>query len=231
MRTPHGIPHGALNEQELAWAGEHGNDYNHRSPGDEEANLHLFARIWRWRTSDVPRTILELGAGTGANVRVLERLFPAAQITAVELNREACEELQRTTARAGVVNASVLDWQPVGRFDLVLTKGLLIHIPPFELERVYRLAFEASKRWILICEYYNPIPMSVRYRGRDDLLWKRDFAGEMLALFPTLKLADYGFVYRRDPHPQDDLTWFLLEKHHEEAAAAACDDPEALNQC
>jgi hypothetical protein len=28
-----------------------------------------------------------------------------------------------------------------------------------------------------------------------------------------LRLVDYGFVYRRDPaHPQDDLTWFLLEK-------------------
>jgi spore coat polysaccharide biosynthesis protein SpsF len=28
-----------------------------------------------------------------------------------------------------------------------------------------------------------------------------------------LKLADYGFVYRRDIRfPQDDINWFLLEK-------------------
>jgi spore coat polysaccharide biosynthesis protein SpsF len=27
-------------------------------------------------------------------------------------------------------------------------------------------------------------------------------------------LIDYGFVYHRDTaHPQDDITWFLLEKH------------------
>jgi spore coat polysaccharide biosynthesis protein SpsF len=35
----------------------------------------------------------------------------------------------------------------------------------------------------------------------------------MLDAFPDLKLLDYGFVYRRDPaHPQDDVTWFLMEK-------------------
>lgn len=42
---------------------------------------------------------------------------------------------------------------------------------------------------------------------------KRDFAGEMLDWFSQLRLADYGFGYRRDPaFPQDDVTWLLLEK-------------------
>jgi hypothetical protein len=35
----------------------------------------------------------------------------------------------------------------------------------------------------------------------------------MLDAYPDLKLLDYGFVYHRDPaHPQDDVTWFLIEK-------------------
>ena len=35
----------------------------------------------------------------------------------------------------------------------------------------------------------------------------------MLDRFDDLKLADYGFVYRRDLlFPQDDINWFLLEK-------------------
>ena len=30
---------------------------------------------------------------------------------------------------------------------------------------------------------------------------------------PQLQLVDYGFDYRRDPNfPQDDITWFLMEK-------------------
>lgn len=45
------------------------------------------------------------------------------------------------------------------------------------------------------------------------VLFKRDFAGEMLEKYQDLQLVDYGFVYHGDANfPQDDLTWFLLEK-------------------
>jgi spore coat polysaccharide biosynthesis protein SpsF len=65
----------------------------------------------------------------------------------------------------------------------------------------------------LICEYYNPSPVAIPYRGHSDRLFKRDFAGEMLEMFADLKLVDYGFAYHRDPaFPQDDITWFLMEK-------------------
>jgi hypothetical protein len=31
--------------------------------------------------------------------------------------------------------------------------------------------------------------------------------------YPDLDLVDYGFVYHRDPlFPQDDMTWFLLQR-------------------
>ena len=64
----------------------------------------------------------------------------------------------------------------------------------------------------MICEYYNPTPVTVPYRGASERLFKRDFAGELMDRF-DLALVDYGFVYHRDSHfPQDDLTWFLLEK-------------------
>ena len=54
--------------------------------------------------------------------------------------------------------------------------------------------------------------MTVNYRGHDNRLFKRDFAGELIDKF-GLKLRDYGFLYHRDNYfPQDDLTWFLLEK-------------------
>jgi pseudaminic acid biosynthesis-associated methylase len=90
---------------------------------------------------------------------------------------------------------------------------VLIHINPEMLALTYRKLHEASSRWILVCEYYNPSPMAIPYRGHADRLFKRDFAGEMLDMFPDLRLADYGFAYRRDPaFPQDDITWFLMEK-------------------
>ncbi|MFM6157881.1 MAG: pseudaminic acid biosynthesis-associated methylase, partial [Sphaerospermopsis kisseleviana] len=68
--------------------------------------------------------------------------------------------------------------------------------------------------YLLIAEYYNPSPVAIPYRGHADRLFKRDFAGEVLDQHPELRLVDYGFVYRRDPNfPQDDITWFLIEKN------------------
>jgi pseudaminic acid biosynthesis-associated methylase len=81
------------------------------------------------------------------------------------------------------------------------------------IKSVYEKLFAASSKYILIGEYYNPSPVSVTYRGHSDRLFKRDFAGEMLDLYPELRLIDYGFCYKRDrSFPQDDITWFLLEK-------------------
>lgn len=209
MRTPHGLMQGQT-AQERAWSGEHGNDYNRRAPGNEEANYHLFKKAL-YQAAAIG-TILELGAGQGANIRALSRLYPSAQLAAVELNQQAAQVLGSTTKCARVINSSVLDWEPDGAWDLVLSKGLLIHIHPDELHMAYEVIHRAAQRWVLLAEYYNPTPVNVIYRDRDDLLWKRDFAGDMLGRYEDLRLVDYGFVYHRDAAPQDDITWFLLEK-------------------
>ena len=55
--------------------------------------------------------------------------------------------------------------------------------------------------------------MTLSYRGNENKLFKRDFAGEILSKFSDLRLLKYGFRYRNDPvFPLDDITWFLLEK-------------------
>ena len=54
----------------------------------------------------------------------------------------------------------------------------------------------------------------VAYRGHQDKLFKRDFAGEMLDAFQDLELVAYQSVYHRDPHfPADDVTWFLMQEN------------------
>ena len=101
----------------------------------------------------------------------------------------------------------------MGRWDLAFTRGLLIHIHPRDLPKAYDTLHQAAAKYILICEYFSPQPRMIPYRGQDNLLWARDFAGEMLDRFDDLALLDYGFVYHRDPvAPQDDVTWFLMEK-------------------
>ena len=139
-------------------------------------------------------------------------LFPHIDAHGIEINPTAAQQLRQAIPAENVYPASILDFQPTRTWDLTLIKGVLIHINPEALPTVYDKLVESCKRYLLVAEYYNPSPVAIPYRGHNDRLFKRDFAGEMLNLYPDLNLKDYGFIYHRDQFPQDDLTWFLLEK-------------------
>lgn len=197
--------------QEEFWAGDFGDEYIARNESPEllSSNLAMFAKILA--TVDVlPVQVLEIGANVGMNIRALQQLLPGAKFTGVEINEAASERLASTGCT--VVNASIADVDLTNSYDFVFTKGVLIHIAPDLLKDTYKKMYSLSNRWILVAEYYNPSPVGIPYRGHADRLFKRDFAGEMLDMFPDLVLQDYGFAYHRGIYPQDDITWFLLEK-------------------
>ncbi|MGP1717946.1 MAG: pseudaminic acid biosynthesis-associated methylase [Methylophilus sp.] len=200
-------------EQEAFWAGSFGSDYISRNQGEMllASNLKFFSNALA-RVADIG-TCIEFGANIGMNLRALKLLYPKTQLNAIEINPDAAKELSQVIGESNVFEGSIFEYPATQKFDLALIKGVLIHINPEMLSKVYQKLYDASNRYILVCEYYNPSPVSINYRGHTDRLFKRDFAGEMLDTFSDLKLIDYGFSYKRDPSfPQDDITWFLMEK-------------------
>lgn len=199
-------------EQERFWAGDFGTEYagRNRSEALQGSCTAFWSRVLS-RTRGVS-SALELGANIGLNLRSLRTLLPRAELAGVEINPSAAAEL-RDWGEAEVFEQSLLDFVPNRSWDLVFTKGVLIHLNPERLNDAYDVLYRSSARYLVVAEYYNPTPMAVPYRGNEDRLFKRDFAGELMDRFPALKLVDYGFAWRRDPvFPQDDITWFLLEK-------------------
>jgi len=200
-------------EQESFWSGEFGDEYIERNQGEASiaSNTALFSKILKLTNSI--STMIEFGANIGLNLKAIKRLLPEVELSAIEINEKAVVQLRKEIENINVYHSSILDFQPEEKRDLVLIKGVLIHINPGELQNVYELLHRSSKKYICVAEYYNPSPVEVRYRGHEGKLFKRDFAGEMMDRFPDLKLIGYGFVYHRDNNfPQDDTTWFLLEK-------------------
>jgi len=200
-------------EQEAFWAGEFGMNYINRNNSNRllASNLSFFSQALRSATNI--SSLIEFGANVGMNLRALMTLFPNIDSHAIEINAQAAKELEGLIGSDRVQCGSILDAKMDESYDVALIKGVLIHINPKDLSAVYEKLYQASRRYILIAEYYNPQPVSISYRGHENKLFKRDFAGEMLDAFDDLNLIDYGFVYHRDPlFPQDDVTWFLLEK-------------------
>jgi len=203
----------ALTEQESLWRGAFGDDYTQRNAAAAlvDSNRALFARILA--STQGVASVVQLGCNRGLNLQALHGLDPAISLSAYEINATAAQAA-RALGIAEVHHQSILDLDlgAVTPSDLAFTKGVLIHINPDRLGDVYAALNALSKRYIVVCEYYNPTPVMVPYRELNGALFKRDFAGELIDKF-DLRLVDYGFVYHRDNRfPQDDCTWFLLEK-------------------
>jgi pseudaminic acid biosynthesis-associated methylase len=201
-------------EQEAFWAGDFGNQYIGRNAGNEllASNLAFFAKALA--KAQGLGNCIEFGANIGMNLRALKLLYPKQEQYAIEINPSAATELGTIIPSGNVFQTSILNFNPDRTWDLALIKGVLIHINPDSLPQVYDTLYRAAGRYLLVCEYYNPSPVAINYRGHTDRLFKRDFCGEILDRHSDLKLIDYGFVYRRDPNfPQDDITWFLIEKY------------------
>lgn len=209
---------------EIGWQGSWGDDYHGRrcpsSEDEDERNYRLWEKallrvILPGQIRQEIESISEIGCGNGTNLRTLGRIFLGATLAGVEVNPGAVEVARAKTPGANIIEGDFLE---VGCpfADLVVTRGVLIHVPPGRIESAYGLLHWASKRWIAVVEYFNPEPVQIKRYGLGKMpggpcLWKRDFGGELLDRYP-LELVDYGFVCRRDPFPQDDVTWWLLSK-------------------
>ena len=199
--------------QESFWAGSFGTEYIGRNASNQilASNLNFFTKALK--QAGKISSCLELGANIGMNLRALQLLYPGIELKGVEINSDAAKLLGDLIGENNVYKGSIFDYSLTDTADLCLIKGVLIHINPEMLNAVYEKLYQASHRFVLVCEYYNPSPVEIPYRGHADRLFKRDFAGELLDKYSDLILVDYGFAYRRDPaFPQDDITWFLMEK-------------------
>jgi pseudaminic acid biosynthesis-associated methylase len=200
-------------EQEQFWASEFGNEYILRNIGSNllASNINMFSKILS-ATRDVSSCI-EFGANIGMNLQAIKLIKPDIEPYAIEINTEAVKLLEKVIPATNIYNGSILEYVPNRLFDFVFIKGVLIHINPNELEKVYEKLYNCCGSYLMIAEYYNPTPVSIPYRGHSEKLFKRDFAGEFMGRYPQMELLTYGFEYHGDNNfPQDDVTWFLMKK-------------------
>ena len=199
-----------------AWTGSFGEAYierNEASPELVAAKAEAWARMLAPLTAAMPRSILEVGANIGLNLRALATLTDA-ELYALEPNRRA----RRRLVEDGVVpEERVLDGTaaaialPDRAVDLVFTSTVLIHVAPDDLLDACSEIHRVSARYVLCNEYFTARPETITYRGQTDLLFKRDFGSFWLDHFDDLRMLDYGFLWRRVA-AMDSTTWWLLEK-------------------
>ena len=203
------------NEQEQFWKKTYSKEYIKKNTNFDQK---LLIKGWKeiLRRIDTPETILECGANIGRNIEALNQIFPKATKTAIEISADAVSILNQKFENLKVLHSSILESElPTNHYDLTFTLTVLIHIHPDNLLENLKKIIASSKRYIIVGEYFNRTPVSIKYQGDDDKLFKRDFGKFILENFgDQLTLVDYGFLWGQiyDDGGFDDITWWVFEK-------------------
>jgi pseudaminic acid biosynthesis-associated methylase len=203
-------------DQLVQWHGQFGDDYVDRNSFEDwkmEPGKKTFQRMIGDRTVD---SILEIGSNIGLNLIYLtELLGQKVDFYAVEPNKKAFTALisEKKINLKKAWNCSAFDVPSEdASIDLVFTCGVLIHIAPEDLGRATDEIVRVAGKYVLCIEYFSNNPEKISYRGRKNLLFKRDFGAFYLERYPNLKWIDYGFLWEQEFKIFDNLNWWLFEK-------------------
>lgn len=187
-----------MNGVEL-WQGHFGDEYTKRNQVDWRSRVPFWSTVL-YKTG--ARSVLEVGCNAGWNLSAIKRVEPQARVVGTDLNTMALEQ----ASAAGLEVYQCLDFRQVpGRFDLVFTAGVLIHIEPENVREVMAEILAKSMRWVVAVEYEDVYETAVEYRGHSDKCWRRPYGKlyEDMGLKLVDKTVPYGF---------DNCTAWLFEK-------------------
>ena len=199
------------------WTGELGDNYIERN---EFADWKLPAGVKAFTEMlnglDI-KSILEVGSNIGLNLHFIkEALGGNINNYAIEPNKKAYDILVSNSSNINLKKAWNCDASNIpiddSSIDLVFTAGVLIHISPENLDQAIDEIVRAARKYVLCIEYFSHDPITQKYRGEDNLLFKRDFGGYYLDRFPDLKCIRYGFLWQREYKIFDNLNWWLFTK-------------------
>jgi len=191
------------------WQGAFGSAYTDRNTADPR---HLVAAFRTMLGGLGVASVLEVGCNRGHNLTALHQLLAErSEVVGVEPNPYALS-LAQALPHVGAVAGHAADLPfPDAAFDLVFTAGVLIHVPPVELDASLAEIHRVARRYVLAVEYFAEDDTPVAYRDLDeDHLWKRDFRAHYQRLFAELEVVRSGYWGREDGF--DRCHWWLLEK-------------------
>jgi len=159
-----------------------------------------------------PSRILEVGCNRGHNLVALAHVFgDGTKLVGIEPNTHARALARTLSSGAEIVAGDAYDLPfKQSAFDLVLTWGVLIHVPLEKLPVALAEIWRVTAQYILSVEYYAEKETAIQYRGHGDLLWKRDFRRHYQAHLPDLGLLREGYWGKQDR--EDKVNWWLLSK-------------------
>lgn len=128
--------------------------------------------IYHISTALGAKKICEAGCNIGNNLAG----FPNnLDIHGIDMNKYALEKAKKRLPSFRFQNENIAKTSyPDSFFDLIFTRGVLIHIPEKEVDSTLMELLRISKKWIFNLEYFGEDGKMIKWKRGDDLLWYRN---------------------------------------------------------
>ncbi len=205
------------------WQGDFGREYTDRNTFDPIAWDNYYLQMYGKTKPQLneefighlPKDarILEIGCNIGLQLRGLQQQG-FTNLYGIEIQWYAVEKSKNLLQHVNIVQGSAFDLPfKDDYFDLVCTHGVLIHISPTDLPRVFAEMNRVSKQYIMGMEYYASQLTNINYRGNTDYLWKADYCQLMQQQYPNLHLQKQVMLpYLSETEKGNTDYMYLLEK-------------------
>jgi len=154
----------------LGYNSELWNEYTEENEGLIQEDLCKF--IYHVSLSLGAKKILEAGCNIGNNLNG----FPTnLEIFGLDMNENALKKAISKYPSFKFKKGSLTKIPyPDNYFDVVFTRGVLIHINPSDIENATKELVRVTKKWIFNLEYFGEDNKMIKWKRGNDLLWYRD---------------------------------------------------------
>jgi SAM-dependent methyltransferase len=146
------------------------NKYTDDNKESKQQELTKF--IYHITTALGAKKICEVGCNIGNNLFGFPKDF---QVYGIDRNEYALEKakVNHPSFKFEKMTINEINF-PDSFFDLVFTRGVLIHIPSNELDECLKQILRVSKKWIFHLEYFGNDGEMIKWSRGDNLLWYRN---------------------------------------------------------
>ena len=159
-----------MSETAEFWRSNFGTQYTARNQIDPASRVPFWQKIL---AATHAQSVLEIGCNNGTNLRAIRTINPDITLQGVDVNQAALAEAADHGIPVTEMEASEI--ASLGKFDLIFTAGVLIHVSSDQLPAVMDAIIGASRQHVLAVEYADDTEVEVNYRSHAGKLWRRPF--------------------------------------------------------
>ncbi len=207
------------------WKSDFGDEFAVRNSGDYD---ELYKEIFGITITDLNKEfislldkdshILEVGCNIGKQLEIIEKMG-FTNLWGIDINTNVLK-IAKEKKEWNLVEGSAFDIPFKDNFfEMVFTSGVMIHIHPHDLDKIFDEMYRVTKKYIWCFEYFSENCQEIEYRGNKNKLWKNNFLQLFIKRHPDLKIVKEKKLKYLDSNNIDVM--FMLEKNQMKLPIAA----------